>query len=131
MGDIRASRLSRLKDIDRPTVFSGWHRTLVTMMVTGLSRYMPVEGPLGVRMILRKAKNCGLNRGASLTGDSRAVLAKVLMVLRLRASLFRTSCRPYSTSRQYSRWPGWQVIIGIETHAQINSREKLFSRGSE
>ncbi|KAJ7134432.1 Glutamyl-tRNA amidotransferase B subunit [Mycena epipterygia] len=25
------------------------------------------------------------------------------------------------------RWPGWQVIIGIETHAQIKSREKLFS----
>ncbi|KAJ7758564.1 Glutamyl-tRNA amidotransferase subunit B, mitochondrial [Mycena maculata] len=25
------------------------------------------------------------------------------------------------------RWPGWQVIIGIETHAQIRSPEKLFS----
>ncbi|PFH47803.1 hypothetical protein AMATHDRAFT_151224 [Amanita thiersii Skay4041] len=25
------------------------------------------------------------------------------------------------------RWPGWQVIIGIETHAQIKSRQKLFS----
>ncbi|KAH9999976.1 glutamyl-tRNA amidotransferase [Russula vinacea] len=26
-----------------------------------------------------------------------------------------------------SRWPGWQVVIGIETHAQIKSRKKLFS----
>ena len=26
-----------------------------------------------------------------------------------------------------SRWPGWQVIVGIETHAQIKSRQKLFS----
>ncbi|KAF8505869.1 GatB/GatE catalytic domain-containing protein [Russula emetica] len=58
------------------------------------------------------------------------------MVLRLRASPFRTSCRPYSTSQastnkigQDNRWPGWQVVIGIETHAQIKSREKLFSRG--
>ncbi|KAJ7935473.1 Glutamyl-tRNA amidotransferase subunit B, mitochondrial [Mycena leptocephala] len=25
------------------------------------------------------------------------------------------------------RWPGWQVVIGIETHAQIKSRQKLFS----
>ncbi|KAG1735696.1 GatB/GatE catalytic domain-containing protein [Suillus paluster] len=25
------------------------------------------------------------------------------------------------------RWPGWQVIIGIEVHAQIKSRRKLFS----
>ncbi|KAJ7696001.1 Glutamyl-tRNA amidotransferase B subunit [Mycena rosella] len=25
------------------------------------------------------------------------------------------------------RWPGWQVVIGIETHAQIHSRQKLFS----
>ena len=26
------------------------------------------------------------------------------------------------------RWPGWEVVIGIEVHAQIKSREKLFSR---
>lgn len=32
--------------------------------------------------------------------------------------------RPYSED---SRWPGWQVVIGIETHAQIRSRQKLFS----
>ncbi|KAG2141552.1 GatB/GatE catalytic domain-containing protein [Suillus cothurnatus] len=25
------------------------------------------------------------------------------------------------------RWPGWQVVIGIEVHAQIKSRRKLFS----
>ncbi|KXN89467.1 Glutamyl-tRNA(Gln) amidotransferase subunit B, mitochondrial [Leucoagaricus sp. SymC.cos] len=25
------------------------------------------------------------------------------------------------------RWPDWQVIIGVETHAQIKSRHKLFS----
>jgi hypothetical protein len=25
------------------------------------------------------------------------------------------------------RWPGWQVVIGIEVHAQVKSREKLFS----
>lgn len=26
------------------------------------------------------------------------------------------------------RWPEWQVVIGVETHAQIKSRRKLFSR---
>ncbi|KAJ7211482.1 Glutamyl-tRNA amidotransferase subunit B, mitochondrial [Mycena haematopus] len=43
-------------------------------------------------------------------------------------------CRPASLlTRQLhrafhdKRWPGWQVIIGIETHAQIKSRQKLFS----
>ncbi|KAG6330919.1 hypothetical protein ID866_8169 [Astraeus odoratus] len=25
------------------------------------------------------------------------------------------------------RWPGWEVVIGIEVHAQIKSRKKLFS----
>ncbi|RDB20205.1 Glutamyl-tRNA(Gln) amidotransferase subunit B, mitochondrial [Hypsizygus marmoreus] len=25
------------------------------------------------------------------------------------------------------RWPGWQVVVGIETHAQIKARRKLFS----
>ncbi|KAK7048216.1 Glutamyl-tRNA amidotransferase subunit B, mitochondrial [Favolaschia claudopus] len=44
------------------------------------------------------------------------------------------SCQPTnSLARQFrrafhdKRWPGWQVIIGIETHAQIKSRQKLFS----
>ena len=32
--------------------------------------------------------------------------------------------RPYNEDL---RWPGWQVVIGIETHAQIRSRRKLFS----
>jgi hypothetical protein len=32
--------------------------------------------------------------------------------------------RPYNED---SRWPGWQVVIGIETHAHIRSRRKLFS----
>ena len=32
--------------------------------------------------------------------------------------------RPY---QEDPRWPGWQVVIGIETHAQIKSRRKLFS----
>ncbi|KAH8096718.1 Glutamyl-tRNA amidotransferase B subunit [Cristinia sonorae] len=26
-----------------------------------------------------------------------------------------------------ARWPGWRVVVGIEVHAQIKSREKLFS----
>nr|GAT49851.1 glutamyl-tRNA amidotransferase [Mycena chlorophos] len=32
-------------------------------------------------------------------------------------------------SRQFhdGRWPGWEVVIGIETHAQIKSKQKLFS----
>ncbi|KAI0254809.1 Glutamyl-tRNA amidotransferase B subunit [Lactifluus subvellereus] len=57
------------------------------------------------------------------------------MFVRSRTSLLRTPRRPYSTNQtnsirsfnQDSRWPGWQVIIGIEVHAQIKSREKLFS----
>jgi aspartyl-tRNA(Asn)/glutamyl-tRNA(Gln) amidotransferase subunit B len=36
--------------------------------------------------------------------------------------------RLISTFISDSRWPGWQAIIGIETHAQIKSRTKLFSR---
>lgn len=29
--------------------------------------------------------------------------------------------------KEDKRWPGWQVVVGIETHAQIKSRHKLFS----
>ena len=38
--------------------------------------------------------------------------------------------RRFHDARAYQedkRWPGWQVIVGIETHAQIKSRQKLFS----
>lgn len=31
------------------------------------------------------------------------------------------------TYKEDIRWQGWQVVIGIETHAQIKSRQKLFS----
>jgi len=31
------------------------------------------------------------------------------------------------TYKEDKRWPGWQVVVGIETHAQIKSRRKLFS----
>ncbi|KAJ7366689.1 Glutamyl-tRNA amidotransferase subunit B, mitochondrial [Mycena albidolilacea] len=37
--------------------------------------------------------------------------------------LVRQLCRAFHDRR----WPGWQVVIGIETHAQIKSRQKLFS----
>ncbi|KJA29670.1 hypothetical protein HYPSUDRAFT_60527 [Hypholoma sublateritium FD-334 SS-4] len=44
------------------------------------------------------------------------------------ARLFQ--CRAFHDAREYKedkRWPGWQVVVGIETHAQIKSRRKLFS----
>jgi hypothetical protein len=30
-------------------------------------------------------------------------------------------------TREDQRWPGWEVVVGIEVHAQIKSRRKLFS----
>jgi len=70
--------------------------------------------------------------------DGRAVSANAVMLVRSRTSSLRTPRRLYSTSqaqsikpfKEDSRWPGWQVIIGIEVHAQIKSRKKLFSRQS-
>ncbi|KAG6910812.1 hypothetical protein DXG01_007701 [Tephrocybe rancida] len=46
-----------------------------------------------------------------------------------RARPFR-QFRLFHDTRIYTedkRWPGWQVVIGIEAHAQIKSRQKLFS----
>ncbi|KAG8958450.1 hypothetical protein FRC00_002735 [Tulasnella sp. 408] len=41
----------------------------------------------------------------------------------------RVSKRSYaSTSASHlDKWPGWETVIGIEVHAQIKSRQKLFS----
>ena len=44
--------------------------------------------------------------------------------------MLRSTVRAFHDLRGYQedvRWPGWQIIIGIETHAQIKSRRKLFS----
>ena len=30
-------------------------------------------------------------------------------------------------TREDKRWPGWEVVVGIEVHAQLKSRRKLFS----
>ena len=30
-------------------------------------------------------------------------------------------------TREDQRWPGWEVLVGIEVHAQLKSRRKLFS----
>lgn len=45
-----------------------------------------------------------------------------------------SKCRPFSYNlnprRTFSvtnKWPGWEVVIGVEVHAQIKSRRKLFS----
>jgi aspartyl-tRNA(Asn)/glutamyl-tRNA(Gln) amidotransferase subunit B len=32
-----------------------------------------------------------------------------------------------ATFARDERWPGYQVVIGIEVHAQIKARQKLFS----
>ncbi|KAI0698570.1 Glutamyl-tRNA amidotransferase B subunit [Cytidiella melzeri] len=37
------------------------------------------------------------------------------------------SAHQLRASAQDKRWPGWAVVVGIEVHAQIKSREKLFS----
>ncbi|KAG6820678.1 hypothetical protein H0H93_013196 [Arthromyces matolae] len=53
----------------------------------------------------------------------------MLHLRQCRARCFR-QFRLFHDTRTYTedkRWPGWQVIIGIETHAQIKSRQKLFS----
>ncbi|KAF8961095.1 Glutamyl-tRNA amidotransferase B subunit [Flammula alnicola] len=47
-----------------------------------------------------------------------------------RITVHALKSRSFHDLRAYqedARWPGWQVIVGIETHAQIKSRRKLFS----
>ena len=38
--------------------------------------------------------------------------------------------RSHEHTKVDQRWPEWQVVIGVETHAQIKSRRKLFSSRS-
>ncbi|TBU33054.1 Glutamyl-tRNA amidotransferase B subunit [Dichomitus squalens] len=48
---------------------------------------------------------------------------------RLSKCLTRLSRQAHSvrTLKEDLRWPGWELVIGIEVHAQIKSRRKLFS----
>jgi aspartyl-tRNA(Asn)/glutamyl-tRNA(Gln) amidotransferase subunit B len=38
--------------------------------------------------------------------------------------------RAHGPAPRDRRWPDWQVVLGVETHAQIRARRKLFSRAS-
>ena len=60
-------------------------------------------------------------------GDKTLTRQAMLRFLHKRALHSFHDVRPY---KEDSRWPGWQVVIGIETHAQIKSRWKLFSGAS-
>ncbi|TFK43869.1 Glutamyl-tRNA amidotransferase subunit B, mitochondrial [Crucibulum laeve] len=61
-----------------------------------------------------------------LLNTSRYMLA-VVRPCRLPFSLTTRLFHDVRVYKEDKRWPGWQVIIGIETHAQIKSRLKLFS----
>ncbi|CAA7258526.1 unnamed protein product [Cyclocybe aegerita] len=50
-----------------------------------------------------------------------------MLVRRLRPTPYFRAFHDLRTYQEDIRWPGWQVIIGIETHAQIKSHRKLFS----
>lgn len=41
--------------------------------------------------------------------------------------IIRQDYRLLHTGTHDQRWPSWEVVIGIEVHAQIKSRAKLFS----
>ena len=62
------------------------------------------------------------------------VPAFCFLMLASRGQTFRRLTPRYSRSVHQirdsipdKRWPGWAVVVGIEVHAQIKSREKLFS----
>ncbi|KAI9000741.1 Glutamyl-tRNA-Gln amidotransferase B subunit [Trametes punicea] len=45
-------------------------------------------------------------------------------------TLAKRCTRKVHTSRTHkddARWPGWELVVGIEVHAQLKSRRKLFS----
>ena len=53
------------------------------------------------------------------------------MLLRLIARRLPSRARWIHHAREVKedpRWPGYEVVIGIETHVQLKSRQKLFSR---
>jgi hypothetical protein len=70
---------------------------------------------------LFQAKNSG-------SDELRAMLARLLLQ---RPCASHIQFRLLHTTRAWKedpRWAGYEVVIGIETHAQLKSRQKLFSR---
>ena len=61
-------------------------------------------------------------------GEAPGFLHRCMLPLTRRSSRW---LRPHSTLANNAssdpRWPGWQVVVGIEVHAQVKSRKKLFS----
>ncbi|KAI0638469.1 Glutamyl-tRNA-Gln amidotransferase B subunit [Trametes polyzona] len=55
-----------------------------------------------------------------MLAHGRARLIARVPVLYRNAHIFRAP-------KEDSRWPGWELVVGIEVHAQMKSRRKLFS----
>ena len=86
-------------------------------------------------MKMPKCTQCRFQHIPKVTLPTKLEVDYVIRVFR-RGMFIRRLCVCPANSRRFhdfrpynedSRWPGWQVVIGIETHAQIRSRRKLFS----
>lgn len=75
---------------------------------------------------------CASEKALSLRGISR--LGNLLMLARavnpcllLRNFHRIRSFRAERTYHEDPRWSGWEVVVGLEVHAQLKTRKKLFS----
>ena len=57
----------------------------------------------------------------------RHMLAHGRVFLLTRRFLWTRHAHTIRPHKEDPRWPGWQLVVGIEVHAQIKSRRKLFS----
>ena len=72
----------------------------------------------------------GMSYQRLLQQQTRLAASAFVVAPSLCRSSYILNRRCFHNFRKYQedpRWPGWQVIVGIETHAQIKSRRKLFS----
>jgi hypothetical protein len=75
-----------------------------------------------------KARHCLQLPHNTVTCDVLLLAVARGMLVRHKTIRYATFQRRLSSVNAFdSRWPGWQIVIGIEVHAQIKSRLKLFS----
>ena len=68
-----------------------------------------------------------LSLGRRTRTTERHMLSHGKARLLTRTALCTRRAHTARSHKEDPRWPGWDVVVGIEVHAQIKSRRKLFS----
>src|ERR1700751_6150489 len=69
-------------------------------------------------------------RGRQLRSHHRGQLHRAMRLSSIPGTSDRRPARPLHAVKPRTQMTGWEIVVGIETHAQLATRSKMFSGAS-